>query len=44
MGMDLGIGVRYYDSEKENEKDHNNFETDVVSPNVQFSFSMGYRF
>lgn len=44
MGMDLGIGVRYFDSEKEDEKNHNNFETDVVSPNVQFSFSMGYRF
>lgn len=44
MGMDLGIGVRYFDSNKENRHKYNSFETDVVSPNVQFSFTMGYRF
>lgn len=44
MGMDISLGVRYYDSNTEDKNAINSFETDAVSPNVQFSFTMGYRF
>lgn len=43
IGMELGLGIKYYDSNEENEYE-NSFDTTPVEPNVQFSFAMGYRF
>jgi hypothetical protein len=43
IGMELALGIRYYDSFDEDKND-NSFSNEPVSPNVQFSFSMGYRF
>ena len=45
LGMDLGIGISYFDSAIEDEEnDNDSFDTTPVSPSVKFSFAMGYRF
>lgn len=50
LGMDLGIGINYYDSWKDNNDYYNNNgyyiynDDSPFNPIVQFNFSMGYRF
>lgn len=42
MGIDLGLGVFYYDSENKNS--NNQSAVNPFDPAVQINFSMGYRF
>jgi hypothetical protein len=49
LGMDLGLGINYYDSMKDNNNDYyyNSYypnNDNPFNPIVQFNFSMGYRF
>jgi hypothetical protein len=44
LGMDLGMGLNYYNNWKDNDDYANKGNDSPFDPIVQFNFSMGYRF
>jgi hypothetical protein len=45
IGMELGLGVNYFDSkENDNRNNYNTMYSDGIQPRAQFNFNMGYRF
>lgn len=44
VGMELGIGIQYYDSRQNNNDGSNDTYDNPYEANVQFNFNMGYRF